>query len=271
MNESDGLFDVKTWGLVAMKFATLNINTSGTVAAIKSLIPPVIYHAAYQAIIVKDIPNKSAYKPHYSPWLEPDFQGMAETVRGNTCLKAEIIYTLLHFLKEALWLDGDVMECGVWRGGSAKLLYEGVREIAPEKRLHLFDSFEGMAETDAALDRHEAGDFSDTSLQHVQNFVSGSNGDETAVVFHKGWIPQSFTGLEHLKFCFVHIDLDLHQSILDALAFVYPRLVPRGVIIFDDYGFASCAGARKAVDEFFADKPEAPFVLGTAQAIISKR
>lgn len=254
-----------------MKFATLNINTSRTVAAIKSLIPPVIYHAAYQAIIVKNIPDRSAYKPHYSPWLEPDFQSGAEAVRGNTCLKAESIYTLLHFLEEVLWLGGDVMECGVWRGGSAKLLYEKIRKIAPEKHLHLFDSFEGMAETDAALDRHEAGDFSDTSLQHVQNFITGSDGDDAAVVFHKGWIPQSFAGLEDLKFCFVHIDLDLHQSILDALAFVYPRLHPRGVIIFDDYGFASCAGARKAVDEFFADKPEAPFVLGTAQAIVIKR
>lgn len=258
-----------------MKFATLNINASRTVAAIKSLIPPIIYHAAYRSLIVKNIPNKLAYKPHYSPWLEPEFQNMADAVRGNTCLKPESIYTLVHFLKETLWLDGDAMECGVWRGGSAKLLYETICEAASGKCLHLFDSFEGMAETDTTLDRHEAGDFSDTSLQHVKDFVVGpqdeTRGSEGRVAFHKGWIPQSFAGLEHLNLCFVHIDLDLYQSILDTLAFVYPRLVPRGVIIFDDYGFASCAGARKAVDEFFADKSETPFVLGTAQAVVWKR
>lgn len=254
-----------------MKLATLNVNTSRGVAAVKSLVPPLLYHAAYKALIVKDIPSKDAYKPHYSPWLEIDFRKMVDSVRGNTCLKPESIYTLIQQLGEVLWLDGDVIECGVWRGGSAKLLHDIIRERAPEKCLHLFDSFEGMAKTDAALDSHEAGDFRDTSLEHVKDFVVGSNQSDDGVRFHKGWIPDSFAGLEDLRPCFVHIDLDLHQSIQDALAFVYPRMVSRGVIVFDDYGFASCAGARRAVDEFFADKPESPFVLKTAQAVIWKR
>ena len=254
-----------------MKLSTLNINTSKTVAAIKSLIPPLLYHAAYRAIVVKNIPDKTAYKPHYSPWLEPIFQDKVVSVKGNTCLKPESIYTLLHFIEETLWLEGDVMECGVWRGGSAKLLHDTLQSRSPEKRLHLFDSFEGMVEANASVDRHEAGDFSDTSLSGVRDFVLGANASPVPVMFHKGWIPHSFAGLEDLKYCYVHIDLDLYQSILDALAFIYPRLVSRGVIIFDDYGFASCAGARKAIDEFFADKPETPFILATAQAIIWKR
>jgi len=250
-----------------MKLGTLNVNASRTVATVKSLVPPAIYQAAYRALIVKDIPSRDAYKPHYSPWLEPEFQKLAATVYGNTCLKPDSLYTLLHHLKEALWLQGDALECGVWRGGSAKLLFDAIKGSG--KTLHLFDSFEGMAVTNGALDEHEVGDFSDTSLDYVRKFVAG--GVDDGVAFHKGWIPQSFAGLDDLKFCFAHIDLDLYQSILDALEFIYPRMTPRGVIIFDDYGFASCPGARKAVDEFFADKLEAPFILTTAQAMVTKR
>jgi O-methyltransferase len=195
-------------------------------------------------------------------------------VRGNTGLKPESLYTLVHFLDECLALEGDVVECGVWRGGSAKLLRDIVIERDCGKHLYLFDSFEGMEEVDAA-DRHQVGDFQDTSLEYVQGFVAGTStpgpDPKGTAIFCQGWIPRSFAGLEQLRLCFAHIDLDLYQSVLDALEFIYPRLSSRGVIIFDDYGFASCPGARKAVDEFFHDKPEKPFVLGTAQAVVTKR
>ena len=209
----------------------------------------------------------------YSPWLEPEFSAKSESIRGYTGLKPQSVYTLLHFLKESLWLEGDVMECGVWRGGSARLAAEMISANAPAKRLHLFDSFEGMKETDDAKDRHQKGDFDDTSLDLVRGFVTGSTAPQAKgdVVFHKGWIPDTFAGLEDLRLCFAHIDLDLYQSILDALEFAYPRLSARGVIVFDDYGFASCAGARRAVDEFFAGKPERPFALNTGQALVIKR
>lgn len=257
-----------------MELATFKINTSKTISMVKAVVPPIVYQALYRKLIVKGIPSNFAYKPHYSPWLEPGFQEMVERVRGNTGLRAESLYTLLHFLGESLWLSGDVMECGVWRGGSAKLIHEAIRRSAPEKRLHLFDSFEGMKETDSTHDRHEKGDFSDTSLAHVRQFILGPNaGADPAdgLDFHPGWIPASFAGLQDFSLCFVHVDLDLYQSILDTLEFVYPRMAPRGAILFDDYGFASCAGARRAVDEFFAGKPEQPFALSTGQALVLKR
>lgn len=72
------------------------------------------------------------------------------------------------------------------------------------------------------------------------------------------------------RIAFAHIDLDIYQSILDSCRFIYPRLSPGGVIVFDDYGFMSCPGAREAVDRFFADKLEIPLVLPTGQAIVIK-
>src|SRR5215218_4877484 len=109
-----------------MKLATLKINASDKVAALKSVVPPLLWKAAYRALIVKDIPSNHAYDPHYSPWLEPRLAGKAAAVQGNTGLTAQSLYTLLHFLRESLALEGDVAECGVWRGGSAKLLRDTI-------------------------------------------------------------------------------------------------------------------------------------------------
>jgi O-methyltransferase len=97
-------------------------------------------------------------------------------------------------------------------------------------------------------DWHKKGDFSDTSLETVREYV----GFEEIVKIRKGLLPLTFQGLEDWKFCFAHIDLDIYRSIWDTLDFVWPRLVAGGCVIFDDYGFPSCPGAREAVDEFFA-------------------
>ena len=70
------------------------------------------------------------------------------------------------------------------------------------------------------------------------------------------------------KISFAHIDVDIYRSTLDCCTFIYPRLSPGGFIICDDYGFPSCPGARTAIDEFFANKPEVPLVLPTGQAVI---
>jgi O-methyltransferase len=64
------------------------------------------------------------------------------------------------------------------------------------------------------------------------------------------------------------VDVDVYRSILDCCEFIYPRLKTGGVMVFDDYGFPTCPGARKAVDEFFTGKPETPVILQTGQAIV---
>jgi O-methyltransferase len=95
-------------------------------------------------------------------------------------------------------------------------------------------------------------------------------GEHPAVHLHVGFIPQTFAGLELGPIAWAHVDLDLYDSIRDAVAYLYPRLVPGGYLIFDDYGFPSCAGARHAVDEAFAGRPEVPVCLPTGQCLVVK-
>ena len=254
-----------------MKLVTFNLSNSRAVAVIKNLCPPAIYNYLYKRLIVKDIPNKEAYKPHYQPWREPSFVVKTKKVRPYTGLTEDKLYFIEYFLRETIYLRGNVAEAGVWRGGSAKFIAEILNEHPEVKKIfYLFDSFEGMQEVTSSIDRHGRGDFSNTSVTSVSELLF-SELNNIKFIFKKGWIPQTFVGISSETFSFVHIDLDLYQSILDLLSYFYPRLCSGGIIVFDDYGYASCPGAKKAVDDFFNEMPEAILVLHTGQAVIIKK
>ena len=65
----------------------------------------------------------------------------------------------------------------------------------------------------------------------------------------KGWIPSRFDEVSHRRFAFVHIDVDLYEPTRDSIAFFYSRLSEGGILLIDDYGFSTCPGATRAVDE----------------------
>ena len=87
---------------------------------------------------------------------------------------------------------------------------------------------------------------------------------------YAGLFPDTAGPVAETAFCLVHADVDIYTSVLACCHFFYPRLVSGGVMIFDDYGRQSCPGARAAVDELFADKPERPVYLPSAQAFVVK-
>jgi O-methyltransferase len=175
-------------------------------------------------------------------------------------------YILHQFAKQAAGLPGDLAEVGVYKGGTAKLLALTISPRA-KKELHLFDTFTGMPAADAAADCHHEGDLGDTSLEAVQRSLR----DCRNVHFYKGFFPATAGPIENLRFCMVHIDADIYKSVKDSCAFFYPRMEKGGIMVFDDYGFPSCPGARKAVDEFFADKPESPVYLPSGQCVVFRK
>jgi O-methyltransferase len=215
------------------------------------------------------IPDQAWYTPRFSPWVgQQPFRARYERIATRTLVSDDRCWVLASLLQQVLPLGGEVWECGVYRGGTARLLAETMAEamLAPPP-LRLFDTFAGMPAVDAVADRHMAGDFADTSESGVAAFV----GHAAFVTTHAGRIPETLAGHEHARLAFVHVDVDIKHSVHDCCAFAWPRLVPGGVMVFDDYGFASCPGAREAVDAFFADAKAVPLVLPTGQAIVWKR
>ncbi len=210
--------------------------------------------------------DRSLYQPLYAPWNSPGFKRYYAIAAPKSLVTADRCYVLERLFRQTLQVPGDVFECGVYKGGTAALLSALLGETQSPKMLYLFDTFEGMPVTDCDRDLHRKGDFSHTSLEAVEAFVKGGE----RCVFRKGVIPETFSGLSDSAISFAHIDVDIYQSILDSLNFIWPRLSTGGVIVFDDYGFPSCPGALQAVDEFFHDKSAVPLCLQTGQAIVFK-
>ncbi len=211
------------------------------------------------------IPDAEFYAPLFSPWKGyGEFAEYRKLAQPYTLVSPDRLYVLLGLARHAVQLQGDFWECGVYKGGTARMLAEFLgRNARPGVKLHLFDTFSGMPETEQEVDVHKKGDFSDTSLAAVKQIVA--NG--ARVEFHPGWIPESFRDVPDRPIALAHVDVDIYRSVWDCCQFIYPRLQLGGVIVFDDYGFPSCPGARKAVDEYFEGKPETPIILGTGQAL----
>lgn len=214
--------------------------------------------------VVKDL---DLYRPLYSPWAgDADFRRHYDAVRHHTLVDPQRCWMLVQMMQQALSLPGCFAEFGVFRGGTALLAARILRGASDKRALHLFDSFAGMPKTSAG-EAFDSGDFSQTSEAMVRGLIEpvGPNTN-----FHVGFIPQTFAGLNLGPIAFAHVDVDLYQSVLDCVEFIYPRLVVGGIIVFDDYGFPSCTRAREATDIAFSRLPEKPIYLPTGQAVIIK-
>ncbi len=150
-------------------------------------------------------------------------------------------------------VQGDFAELGVYKGESARLLHL----MAPDRTLHLFDTFEGFTGTDLKPETgvaatYSTGNFADTNINKVLKNIGGN---PAKIKIHAGYFPQSTAGLEDTTFCMVSLDADLYNPTRAGLEYFYPRLSPGGVIFIHDYN-SKWEGLMKAVDEFTDSIPE---------------
>ncbi len=145
-------------------------------------------------------------------------------------------------------IPGDAAEFGVYRGEFAAL----INAALPDRPIHLFDTFEGFAGQDVAVERAgrfshaEAGDFADTALTMVESRLPHPE----LARFHVGWFPDSFASCEACRFSLVSIDADLYAPTAAALPLFWDRLSPGGALLVHDVNGTQYAGAGKAVREF---------------------
>ncbi|CAM8360404.1 Macrocin-O-methyltransferase [Candidatus Methylopumilus universalis] len=162
-------------------------------------------------------------------------------------------------------LKADIAELGSYSGGSALILAWANKS---KRTIHLFDTFEGIPEITEGIDKINIGDVKGSSFNKVKEFLSEFI---NLISFHKGFFPETTKTLQiNQKFSLVNLDADTYKSTLSGLNYFYPRLLSRGILICHDYQSKSCPGVKKAIDEFFYDKPETLIELWHSQVVIVK-
>lgn len=172
-------------------------------------------------------------------------------------------------------IEGDFVECGVWRGGSTMAAIDTLLKAGDKSReIYLYDTYEGMSEpteVDKVFTGTDALELMNTTeredptsvwcystIEEVQNNVGGLGYPAAKVHFVKGKVEDSIPGTLPGKIALLRLDTDFYESTKHELEHLYPLLVPGGVIIIDDYGHWE--GARKAVDEYI-DGHKLPLLL----------
>lgn len=163
---------------------------------------------------------------------------------------------------------GAYVECGVWRGGSSMAAAHTFLAAGETRDLVLFDTFEGMSEPSEhdlrAGDRTQAADllseantmdkiWCHASIEDVSANMASTGYPSDRITLCKGKVEDTLPAHAPEQIALLRLDTDWYESTRHELEHLYPRLAVGGVLIIDDYGY--WAGARKAVDEYFADKP----------------
>ncbi|MDN5794481.1 MAG: TylF/MycF family methyltransferase [Intrasporangium sp.] len=179
-------------------------------------------------------------------------------------------------------IEGDIVECGVWRGGSMMAAALTLMELGDAGReLYLYDTFEGMSEaTEEDMRRRDGRSAADlltgagvdsalrarATLEDVREGMD-SIGYPGPIHYVQGKVEKTIPGTAPERIALLRLDTDWFASTAHELEHLYPRLAPGGVLILDDYGYWD--GARKATDDFLDRTGEQLFLVRISEGRIA--
>lgn len=173
------------------------------------------------------------------------------------------INILLELVDAVAGVQGDIAECGVFRGGTLIPMALYLRQNGMRKQIFGLDSFEGFGE-DVSIDiklggapdvEKRPGGFNSTSYEFVARRAEAL-GFGAGLTIIKGYFDHTLKQLEGRRFSLVHLDCDIYESYKCCLEFFYPLMSPGGIVLIDEYDDPPWPGCRKAVDEFLGGKAE---------------
>ncbi len=201
--------------------------------------------------------------------FDPAFLPILRRCQPATMTSVERIYALYKAVEylSVTRIPGDIVECGVWRGGSMMCAALTLLEAGDTcRRLYLYDTFAGMVPPDAtdvdfkgrsAIGQLSAEQRTEDSyiwayapLEAVRGNMASTGYPEDQVSYVCGPVEQTIPATVPEAIALLRLDTDWYSSTRHELDHLFPRLAKGGVLIVDDYGHWQ--GARRAVDEYFA-------------------
>ena len=197
--------------------------------------------------------------------FEKQFTNYRKSVKDGSftfCTKKSMKLTL-SLLEKCIKIDSssDVIECGVYKGGSAFQIAKRLKQLNSNKKLYALDTFEGHPYDDynnmpSSLRDEVYGDkqprtykgkLDDVDLDEIKKWFLKEHLENT--IFLKGLFEETFKSISDKKFCLAHVDADSYLSVKQCIEFLRNRMITGGIILFDDYNAKDLCGCNKAVDD----------------------
>jgi len=180
------------------------------------------------------------------------------------------VYVACWLAERASELEGDLIECGVNRGGISRAIVSYLGEKLHEKRFYLLDTFQGIP-VSILSDREMLHDkyFKENHTECYQDVLNTfKEFPQVSVV--KGLVPDTFESVDSERFCFAHIDMNNAVSEIAAAEYLWPRLAVGGFMLLDDYAWEINVDQRQAFDRFAKQRDMTVLALPTGQGLLLK-
>lgn len=208
----------------------------------------------------------------YSPWnTDSAFTVVLATVDGFTLVDKYRCFELWKLVEQVSKLKGGALiEVGVWRGGTGTIIATQAKNCGIKDKVFLCDTFTGVVKAGKEDSLYVNGEHADTSLQTVKDLVHTRMKLDNVELLQGIFPDQTGHRVEGLQFRFCHIDVDVYQSAKDVVEWIWDKMVPGGIIVYDDYGFYGCDGITKYVNEQMLAKDRLVFHNINGHAVIVK-
>ena len=202
--------------------------------------------------------------------MEPEFVDFYEASREFTMTSVERMHSIYQGVRHVIsqGIEGDFVECGVWRGGSCMRMARTLVALGEtSRRIHLFDTFAGMTKPDDIdrrsrdgaemisrwehFQREDHNGWTFASLDEVKANLATTGYPVENLVYVKGEVESTLPHAAPERIALLRLDTDWYQSTYHELVHLWPRMAPGSALLLDDYG--SFDGARKAVDQYLEE------------------
>ena len=210
--------------------------------------------------------------------FDPEARETIIGVRNFTMISPDRLFSLIEAVRyvHRYAIPGAIVECGVWRGGAVMAAALTLRQLGcSDRTLFLYDTFTGMTEpgerditVDGKTDAREifrrtqtGSDSSDwclAGLDEVKRNLATTGYDPGLFITVSGKVEDTLPATLPEEIAILRLDTDWYESTRHEMIHLFPRLVPGGVLIIDDYN--AWSGSRKAVDEYL-DSANVPIFL----------
>lgn len=182
-----------------------------------------------------------------APWLVDDaFMHLYERIRSHTLVDIYRCHELWTLARQAHDIEGDVLEVGVWRGGTGAILASALQDV-PGKTIFLADTFTGVVKAGEQDTRYKGGEHADTSAEVANGLMQSLSLHNTRIL--QGIFPEDTQHPVPGKIALLHCDVDVYSSSKDIVEWCLPRLSIGATLVFDDYGFFGCEGVTRFCNE----------------------